>query len=161
MRTLLLFLLLCTAAWADTLSGRVVKVSDGDTITVLTAGNVPVKVRLAEIDAPENGQAFGKKAKEALAGLVAGHEVTVESSKRDRYGRVLGEVFLGPRNVNRWLIEHGWAWQYRAYSRNPDLCRLEAAARAAKRGLWADPTPVPPWEFRRAKRETQLKLTLQ
>lgn len=150
LRATLVVLVLASASWAQTITGKVVKVTDGDTITILIAGHQQEKVRLAEIDAPETRQAFGKQAKAALATLIAGQVVKVQSDQRDRYGRILGHVRLGDCQVNRWLVEQGWAWQYRIYSRDPTLARVEEEARADRRGLWADPNPMPPWEFRKA-----------
>ena len=153
---LLLALLAADGAHAQTTTGRVVAVSDGDTLRVLVQGG-QLKVRLAEIDAPEVGhgkkkpaQPHGGDARRALSSLVFGQTVRVEQQDRDRYGRVVGRVFVGPVDVNAALVRDGWAWVYRRYSRDPSLPPLEAAARAARRGLWAAPNPMPPWEWRRA-----------
>lgn len=145
-----LLLFLALAAWAGSFEGRVVKVLDGDTIDVLLPDKTTVRVRLAEIDTPEKGQAFGNKAKQAAIDLAAGKSVKVEMQTKDRYGRVVGQVFLPDgRSLNKELVRLGLAWQYRRYSNNPELSALEAEARAARRGLWIDPSPVPPWEWRR------------
>jgi len=112
-----------------------------------------VKVRLAGIDSPERGQAFGAKAKQALSGKVFGKTVQVKDRGKDKYDRTLGVVRLGEENVNEQLVRQGWAWWYRKYA--PDNKTLEAAeaeARKAKRGLWADANPVPPWDWRQAQR---------
>lgn len=140
-----------SAAWAD-FSGRVVKVLDGDTIDVLV-DRKPVRVRLAEIDAPERKQAFGSRSRQALDALVAGQVVTVADAGRDRYGRVLGTVYASGVNVNAEMVRQGmaWAWVYRQYPSDKQLLVLEEDARAGRRGLWADPAPVPPWEFRRQR----------
>ena len=137
-------------ALADTLTGRVVAVADGDTLTLLTAGNQQVKVRLAGIDAPELAQPYGQKAKQALSDWAFGKTARVESPGPDKYGRTLGTVFVGAVNVNAALVEQGAAWVYRAYPFPPELEGLEAHARAAKRGLWALPLDqrCPPWDFR-------------
>ncbi len=137
---------------AETVSGKVVSVADGDTVTVLTAGNRQVKVRLDGIDAPESRQDFGQRAKQAASDLVFGKQVSVDIRTRDRYGRSVGVVRVGGTEVNTAMVEGGWAWWYRQYAPdNTVLSRAESAARAAKRGLWASPSPVPPWEFRRGK----------
>lgn len=137
------------AAAADIIVGRVIKVADGDTITVLTAARDQVRVRLASIDAPERGQPWGTRSREALAELVAGQEVTIEHTDTDRYGRVIGRVLLDTVDINADQVASGWAWVYRQYSDDPELRRLEAAARDEGLGLWADQDPVPPWEWRR------------
>ena len=131
---------------AATLTGKVVKIADGDTLTLLV-GKTQVKVRLEGIDTPERGQPFGRKAGQALAKSVFGNVVQVDDFGKDRYGRTLGIVRLGRRNVNLELVQGGWAWWYRKYApKNKELAAAEAAARRAKRGLWADAKPIPPWE---------------
>lgn len=141
------------AAAADTLSGMVVSVADGDTLTVLDGSNSQIKVRLNGIDAPERGQPFGTKARDRLAELTAGKTVAVNGSKRDRYGRTLGRVEVEGQDVNRQMVLDGMAWHYKQYSDDQRLADAEAAARAAKRGLWADAAPVPPWEWRASERD--------
>jgi len=135
--------------------GRVIGVSDGDTITVLE-NRTQHKIRLFGIDTPERGQAFGNKAKQFTADLVFGKSVRVIRQDVDRYGRIVGIVYVGNACVNEVLVENGFAWVYRQYCKLP-LCSvwfgLEAQAKAGKRGLWADPDPMPPWEFRRAGRK--------
>ncbi|MDP2030756.1 MAG: thermonuclease family protein [Thiobacillus sp.] len=128
-------------------SGRVVSIADGDTITVLVERQ-QVKVRLVEIDTPEKAQAFGAKAKQALGDMVFGKDVAVEEHGKDRYARTLGRVMVNGQDANAEMVRQGYAWVYRKYSLNPDLLRLEFEAREAKRGLWVDPEPVPPWEWR-------------
>lgn len=138
---------------AQTIIGKVVGVSDGDTITVLGPGNTQYKIRLSEIDAPEKSQAFGEKAKQFTSGLVFGKQVTVAIKETDRYGRSVADVFLPDgRNLNHELLRNGFAWWYKQYSKNPALGKLEAEARAAHKGLWADPRSQPPWDFRHRKR---------
>ena len=139
----------CSAAWAD-FSGSVVDVIDGDTIDVLVE-NRPVRVRLAQIDAPERAQAFGTRSRQALSAMVFRQAVTVAEAGPDRYGRTLGTVFVAGVNVNAAMIDQGMAWAYRQYVTDRSLIQLEAQARAARRGLWADPAPVEPWLFRRTK----------
>lgn len=148
---LLSAILLAIPALLFGFDGKVVGVSDGDTIKVLKAGE-QVKVRLASIDCPEKGQPYGQKAKKFTADLVAGKIVKVWETDRDRYGRIVGFVFVGGVDVNRELLKAGYAWHYKKYSRDPELAKLEFQARADKRGLWAEPDPVPPWEWRRGKR---------
>lgn len=139
---------------ATVLTGQVVRVADGDTITILTPERQQIKIRLAEVDAPEKKQAFGQQAKDFTSELVAGKVVSVQVRDTDRYGRTVGEVFLADgRSVNRLLVENGFAWWYRQYSRDASLGELEKNARAERRGLWQDQNPTPPWEWRRQKRE--------
>ena len=153
MRTLTMILLLCAARTlsAGELVGKVVAVTDGDTITVLVEQR-QVKVRLNGIDAPERRQPFGVKSREALAALVHEKDVRVETSGEDRYGRTLGTVFVGECNVNREMVRNGLAWHYKRYSKDEELAELEVKAREAKIGLWADKDPVPPWEWRKRPR---------
>ena len=151
-RILVAALLGALTAHAEEFSGRVVGVVDGDTITVLV-GVEPKRVRLAGIDAPEKGQAFGQRAKQATSRLVFGRTVRVVVRGQDRYGRTLGEVLLPDgKSVNKRLVGEGWAWHYTSYSKGQRLAELEAAARRSRRGLWVDPRAVPPWEFRTANR---------
>jgi endonuclease YncB( thermonuclease family) len=154
LRRVLLALLLVTAipAWAETLTGRVVAIADGDTLTLLTPDRRQVKVRLHGIDTPEARQPFGNRARQALSELAFQKPARVEVQDTDRYGRTVGRVYVGPVDVNAELVRHGMAWVYTRYNRDPALPQLEAEARAARRGLWADPQPVPPWDWRRQQR---------
>jgi endonuclease YncB( thermonuclease family) len=143
---------------ADTvLEGEVIKIADGDTLTLLTSDKRQVKVRLAEIDAPERGQPYGQKAKQALADKVFRQMVTVEIVDRDRYGREVGKIYLDGDNVNMQMVAEGHVWVYRQYSKDPALLELEAAAKEAGSGLWALPESgrIPPWEWRRGVRNTE------
>ena len=134
------------------LVGRVVKVADGDTITVLDASKTQHKIRLQGIDAPEKGQAFGKVSRQYLAGMVAGREVRVTWQKRDRYQRILGTVFVDGKDANLEMLKAGLAWHYKKYDSTPAYAQVEYEARAKKVGLWGDPNQIPPWEFRKAKK---------
>ncbi|MFZ5863169.1 MAG: thermonuclease family protein [Nitrospirota bacterium] len=135
------------------LTGQVVGVSDGDTITV-RSGRQTVKVRLAGIDCPEKRQAFGARAKQFTSQRAFDQTVTIIPVDVDRYGRLVGEVILpNGESLNRALVAAGLAWWYRKYSDDEDLEQLEEEARQAERGLWADADPIPPWEFRRLVRQ--------
>lgn len=134
------------------LVGRVVKVSDGDTITVLDSSKTQHKIRLQGIDAPEKKQAFGNASRKFLAGLVANREVRVAWSKRDRYQRILGTVFVDGKDANLEMLKAGMAWHYKKYDSTPAYAQAESEARAAKRGLWQDKNPTEPEQFRKAKR---------
>jgi len=150
-----------TAAEAGTLTGRVVGVHNGDTITVLDANRQQYKIRLAGIDAPEANQAYGSRSKQNLSKWVYNRQVIVEWNKRDRYGRTVGVVLVDGHDVNPKQVRAGMAWWYRQYAKEqtPDDRQLyelaENDARAAKRGLCADPQPVPPWEWRRQGRNVR------
>jgi len=157
----LLAALLCLSAAAQPqpITGKVVGVSDGDTITVLDDQKRQHKIRLDGIDAPESSQDFGSRAKQSLSDLVFGKTVTVISSKKDRYGRTLGKVMLSDgKDINLEQLERGMAWFYRQFAKElqPEDARsyeqAELAAREEKVGLWADPLPTPPWDFRHGAR---------
>jgi len=137
-------------AVGESFTGKVVNVTDGDTVVVLRAGNIQEKIRLAEIDCPEKSQAFGQRAKQFTLDKAAQKNVTVEVRDHDRYGRTVGEVFLPDgKSLNRELVRNGYAWWYRQYSKDLSLGENEQEARSARRGLWSDPNPIPPWDFRR------------
>ena len=144
-----LLILLCVAAArtrAD-FCGRVVKVHDGDTVTVLASG-VERRVRLVGIDAPERGQPFGSASRRGLAARVGGRVVVVVESGTDTYGRTLGRVLVAGEDANAAQVRDGFAWVYRRFENDPALIAQEAEAKAAGRGLWRDPEPLPPWVWR-------------
>lgn len=139
---------------SGTLAGRVVGVSDGDTLTLLTPARIEVKVRLEGVDAPEKAQPWGAHSKQALSRLTFNRTVAVRSTGRDRYGRTLGVVSAGRTDVNTVMVRDGAAWAYRQYLTDDRLIRLEGEARAARRGLWALPLAerTAPWTWRAAQR---------
>jgi len=174
-RAVFVFLLVCPRLALGDIAGVVVAVTDGDTIKVLDSGNTQYKVRLTGIDAPEKGQPFGNVSREHLATLVAGKEVVVESEKNDRYGRALGKVWVQPADcpncgktldANHAQLLAGMAWCYRYYAKEQspeDQGRYESSedeARARKWGLWADPNPINPYEWRKGKRQP-LKIAVE
>ena len=128
---------------------RVVGVYDGDTITCIDDTNTPQKIRMAEIDAPELGQDFGTVSREAMAAMVFGKTVDVTDSGKDRYGRWIGHISVNGLNVNREMIATGNAWHYAAYSSDPSLAAVQSQAQIQKLGLWAQPNPTPPWNYRK------------
>lgn len=139
------------AATSEHFEGQVVGIADGDTITVLHDGKER-KVRLSGIDSPEKKQAFGNKAKQYTSDLVFGKTIQIDVESRDRYGRCVAEVTLPDgRNLNDLILENGYAWWYKKYSRSVHRGTLEANARIEGRGLWSAPQPEPPWQFRAAK----------
>lgn len=149
------------------LEGAVLKVSDGDTIS-MDSGGTKVKIRFYGIDTPETvkinrrtgqinkpGQPYGDKAWHALEGKIANQYVRVEVMDRDRYGRLVSVVWLGNRNINKEMVANGWAWAYRQYLDRPhasEYIDAEERARANRLGLWREANPQPPWEFRKALR---------
>lgn len=152
---LLVATLVTCPALADELNGRVVGVTDGDTITLLDQTNTQYKVRLSGIDSPEKKQAYGQAAKKSLSDLVYGKTVVVDWHKEDRYGRIVGKVLYGGQDMNLEQIKRGFAWFYRKYQNelilNDRLMYLSAEQEAQRSGfgLWGDEQPIPPWEFRK------------
>ncbi|MCZ6643404.1 MAG: thermonuclease family protein [Gammaproteobacteria bacterium] len=148
-----LFLILSAPALTDTIhQGKVVKITDGDTLTLLV-NDEQLKIRLSDIDTPKRKQPFGTRAKQALSELAFGKQARVIEVTTDRYGRIVGRVFVDGIDVNRELVAQGYAWVYRKYSKDAELLRLEAEAKQKGLGLWADPNPIPPWEWRRGQRD--------
>jgi endonuclease YncB( thermonuclease family) len=154
----LLLVVLMTPVWAETLVGKVVSIADGDTITVLDGSRTQHKIRLAGIDAPEKAQPFGQRSKELLSTLVFGKSVQVETEKLDRYGREIGKVLVDGRDANLAIVMAGLAWHYKKYeSEQSPSDRLlyasaEEEARTRRAGLWKDPAPIPPWDWRKGSR---------
>lgn len=130
--------------------GRVVGVTDGDTITVLFDGSRQEQVRLAQIDAPESGQPWGARAKQALSDRVFGQDVGIERTDTDRYGRTVAQVHIGERDINREMVAIGAAWAFRRYLTDDSLIEIEARARREGLGLWSMPASeiIAPWEWR-------------
>lgn len=135
------------------LFGKVVRIADGDTLTILDADRRQTKIRLAGIDTPEKGQPFGGNAKRALSSLVWGKSVRIEVKDIDRYGRTVCVVHVGGKNINIEMVRSGHAWWYQRYAKgNRQLANAEKEARSDGLGLWQDSSPIPPWEWRRGKR---------
>lgn len=130
------------------LAAEVIGISDGDTLTVLEDRN-QVKIRLANIDAPEKAQAFGQRSRESLAELCFRKEASYETQTIDKYGRTVAVVTCAGIEANRAQVGRGMAWAYTKYNKDESLPALQEAAKAEKRGLWRDPDPTPPWEWRR------------
>lgn len=149
--------LLSNSTFADILIGRVIHITDGDTLKVLDDDRVQHTIRLAGIDTPERKQAFGAKATRHLSDMVKGKTVTVEYKKRDRHQRIVGKITLNETDICLEQIKAGLAWHYKKYEREqPEADRItyaaeEVAARERKIGLWSDPYQVPPWEFRKLR----------
>ena len=149
---LFLILTVCTAQ-AETLTGRVIHISDGDTLKILTKFNKKMKIRLADIDTPESGQPYGKEAKQALSILTLQKQVTIDVQSIDRYGRTVGLVYVKGLNVNSELVRQGMAWVYRRYTNDEKLYALESNAKKEKLGLWSSNNFIEPWLWRRGARK--------
>ena len=150
-----LSLLFAPVIAAADISGRVIGVTDGDTIKVLTADHQQHKVRLAGIDAPEKNQAFGARSKQALSECVYNKQAIIQEDKQDRYKRLVGKVIVSGTDCNLRQIEQGMAWHYKKYQNEQTeedrtiYSAVEERARLSRAGLWVDTNPIPPWEFRR------------
>lgn len=151
-----LVLLLSAVPLPQSFRARVVSIADGDTFTVLFQRQ-QIRIRLHGIDCPEPGQPFYRRATQRTADLAFGKTVTIEPRSRDRYGRLVASVLLPDgRSLSHILVAEGFAWHYRQYApHDATLARLEQSARAARRGLWQDPSPVPPWQWRKARRSAR------
>jgi endonuclease YncB( thermonuclease family) len=130
------------------LEGRVIGVHDGDTVTLLISGNHQIKVRLAQIDAPELDQAFGQQSKRSLSAIVFNKTIKVEKETTDKYGRTVGTLLVDGLDANKEQVKLGMAWVYRKYLHDQSLMSLEETARQSKVGLWTDGNPMAPWDYR-------------
>jgi len=128
----------------------VVAVADGDTLTVLCEGGQQVKIRLAEIDAPEKSQPFGNRSKQSLADMCFKIQAEIKPQTKDRYGRTVARVVCDGTDANAEQIKRGMAWVYDKYVKDKSLYALQDAAKVSKLGLWADKNQIPPWEYRRS-----------
>jgi len=150
--TVLLAALACPAmVLADDIEGKIVGITDGDTLTVLRDLE-QIKVRLAEIDTPEKAQPFGQLAKQSLSDMCLRRQARIEDKGHDRYGRTIGRVWCAGVDANAQQVKRGMAWVYDRYVTDRSLYALQDDARAARRGLWADADPVPPWQWRKSKK---------
>lgn len=134
-------------------SGTVVKIVDGDTFDLLTAGKKTVRVRMYGIDCPERKQDFYQAAKNALAGYIFQKNVLIKITGHDRNGRRIAMVFCNKQNINLAMIKNGFAWHFSKYSADINFAQAEKQARRAKAGLWKKPGAIAPWEFRKRKQE--------
>jgi endonuclease YncB( thermonuclease family) len=131
---------------------KVIGVKDGDSIEVLLEENKNIVIRLAEIDCPEKNQPYGKKAKAFVSDLIYNKEITFVKTDQDRYGRMVAKVYFKGEYLSETLIKNGLAWHNTKHSKSKYLASLEKDARKNKIGLWADPEPIAPWEWRKTKR---------
>lgn len=137
-----------TSVFADIYEGRVVSVLDGDTLIALLKTNEQIRIRLAEIDAPEKSQPFGQVSKQSLSDICFGKHAIVQKVDIDRYGRTVGKVSCDNINANKEQVQRGLAWAYVKYVHDKSILDLETIARNKNQGLWIDPNPIPPWEWR-------------
>ena len=145
-------LFLAHGAGAAELTGRVVSIADGDTLTVLVERK-QVRVRLVDIDAPEKKQPFGTRSRQSLSEICGGKTAQVDVRGKDRYGRTLGRVSCAGVDANVEQVRRGMAWVYVRYApKGSPLNAVQREAKAAQRGLWQDARPVPPWEWRRSRK---------
>lgn len=150
---IVLLLLLSVQLTAKTLKGKIVRVSDGDTVVLLDSNNVQHKVRLDGIDCPEKGQPFGTKATNFVKEITRNSGiVTVEWDKKDRYGRILGYLYVDSINVNKELLKNGLAWHYKHFNKDEELAKLEREAKDKKLNIWSNKNPIEPYQWRKGKR---------
>lgn len=157
----LLLLVVSVHVHAESITGRVVGVADGDTLTVLDNNKGLTKIRLHQIDAPEKKQDFGQRSKQSLSDLAYGKQVRVEVFDTDKYGRTVGKVWVNGQDVNLEQVKSGMAWVYEKYASEPAYFAAERTAKSGRVGLWNQPNPTPPWVFRhpdRAATSTPAKL---
>lgn len=128
------------------LTALVVAIADGDTLTVRPDGGEQLRVRVAEIDAPESRQPFGAAAKRSLSDLCFRERAEIRPQKTDRYGRTVARVTCRGQDASAHQVRTGMAWVFERYASDRSLFRLQDEAKAAGRGLWSEPAPVPPWE---------------
>lgn len=151
---LLVTLIFINCAVATTLTGKVIGVLDGDTIDVLDSSKTQHRIRLAGIDAPEKAQPFGQRSKQNLSDLVFGKQVEVDGGKTDKYGRTVGKISVNGADANLAQVTAGFAWHYKQYASEQSAsdralyANAEEGARSSRVGLWIDPKPQAPWDWR-------------
>ena len=152
-KILLIFLLLGTLVFGETLIGKVIKVYDGDTITILVDGEKE-KIRFYGIDAPEKKQSHGIESRDFVRSKIMGREVKVKVVNIDRYGRKIGKIYYkNGRYLNLESVKGGYSWWYEYYARNEhDLKSAQEQAKRSRKGLWREKNPVNPYEYRKNKK---------
>jgi len=145
--------LLSLSVFAENLTGKIVDVADGDTATLLTSNNNQIRIRLNCIDAPEKSQDFGQRSKKSLINLIAGEYVKVKKHDVDRYGRTIGTIYLNGADINLTQVKKGLAWVYDKYCSDRKYYNAEKQAKEDKIGLWSQPNPIEPWNYRRGERK--------
>ena len=150
--TITVFLMVLNC-YAQRITGKVIRVSDGDSFTLLTDNNHEVRIRLYGIDCPEKEQPYSKAAKEFTGNILKVGAVEVEQKDIDRYNRIVGIVIVADSiNLNEQLLKKGFAWHYQYYDNNPMWTAYERIARESKQGLWKEPNPISPWQWRKGVR---------
>ena len=142
---------------SEIIEGRVIGVHDGDTITLLLEGNQKLKIRLAQIDAPELDQAFGQQSKQSLSDMVFNRTIKVDKETTDKYGRTVGTLLVEGVDANKEQVKQGMAWVYKQYLHDKSLIPLEETARQIKVGLWVDVNPLAPWSYRHSSKQKKVK----
>lgn len=149
---ILIFVLISLVCSAQRFTVKVVSISDGDTFTAINKDNLQLKIRIFGIDAPEKKQAYGNKSKEFLSSLIFGKSISIDVQSKDGYGRYLAYVYSPEgKDVSLLMIHEGMAWHFTKYDNNEVYEAAQAVAKKARRGLWADPSPIAPWDFRSNK----------
>lgn len=149
----LLLILLINVSFAQVITGKVVRVKDGDTIVILDSKNKQHTIRVAAIDCPEKSQPYGKEAKWFVSDEIYRKSVEVDVLKKDRYGRSIANIFYSGKNLSVELLKKGYAWHYKKFSKNRFFQSLEDKSRKNKKGLFKQSNPIEPWEYRRKKRK--------
>ena len=149
---LILLTITATIEAQTKLKGKAIKIIDGDTFDLLV-DKTTYRIRLADIDCPEKGQDYYKISKQALSDYLYGSTIEVTFTKKDRNGRILGSVYNGPVYINLIMVEEGYAWHFKKYSTDQRFAKAEINARKAERGLWKQPKPIAPWDFRQIRRK--------
>lgn len=149
--------LLFSLEFCAQVSGKVIRIKDGDTVVVLLAGNIQKTLRLAEVDCPENSQPFGKNAKQFTAQQIFGKQINFFTTSTDRYGRMVAKIYYNHKYLSAEIIKAGFGWWYYKYSDDKSLGRLQNKAQSQKVGLWQDASAMAPWDYRSAKRKAHLK----
>lgn len=145
--------LLCFSANAYEINGKVIKITDGDTVYILDADRESHKIRLSGIDAPEKKQPFGNKSKQMLSGYIFGKQVTADCTAKDRYKRDICTIIKDGKDINAQMVTNGGAWVYRKYYKGEHYYLAEKFAQDNKLGLWntSEYQAIPPWEWRKRK----------
>lgn len=153
MKFFYLFFLFTSSFLFCQISGKVIKIKDGDTVVVLLEGNIQKTLRLADVDCPESGQPFGKNAKQFTSDQVFGKIISFVENDTDRYGRTIAKIYYNEKYLSEEIIKAGFGWWYFYFSKDKNLGKLQDDAKTQKLGLWSDPNAISPWEYRKLKRE--------
>ena len=149
----LLFFTLFTIYGQNLLTGKVIGIKDGDTVVIIDSFNTQTILRLAEVDCPEKKQPFGIRAKQFTSYAVYLKTITYVVTNKDRYGRSVAKIYYNHKYLSAEIIKNGMGWHYKKYSTSQELAQFEKQARSKKMGLWIDPNPIYPSEWRKAKKK--------